>query len=523
MTIRACGRVTWILAVFLCCPALLAEDTGGIGGGGALTLARGGALGGCVSAAQRAAAEADAAAFLETEEGQYWLERGAAEALPFRFYPQAGNLYRDLHHNNYVDVDPTFEISDFACTDHTYNGHRGQDTDLRSFSEQLIGVPVFAVADGVVVSRHDGEPDRNTVWMDRLANYVVVMHSGGFTTGYWHLKNGSGLPQPGQRVEAGEQIGLTASSGNSTWPHLHFEARDIDGTPFGTMNGACQDTESSWAEQWEIDRAFRVRDFGFTRGDIGAFYQGPPREFPRSNHTTFDDGLVSYWMQGLNLPADSTYRFRFFAPDGRLDFDSGEREIGFSAGSELRSFWIYWTWDIADMRVEPGAWTMQIGFNGADAITFETRVFEEERLAHEVNRPAYPVTATITPSDPKDDDVLWARIDPDLVHDDPDFDVVRYTYTWRVNGEVVREERSAGHADALPASYRSPGDIVMCDVESSDGVCPGDFSLDNTVNVVDLAILITSWGRNTELDITGDGFAQADDLAILLAWWGACP
>ena len=517
--------MAWGLSAALVAGGASAQDVGGFEMGGEEQWAAAGSPDGCVSAAQRAEVEAAVRAFEESEAALRWRARGGFEPELFRFYPQAGNLYRDLYHNNYVDLDfHTSGVLDFDCSDHTYDGHRGHDSGIRTFAEQDIGVPVYAVNDGVVVSAHDGEFDRNTVWMGQPANYVVLRHASGITTRYWHLRNGSVAVSAGQVVEAGEQIGLTASSGNSTGPHLHFEVQNINGSAYESMLGACQqDNESSWADQWTIDREFRVRNFGFVRGRIGDFYDGPPEPFPTSNHTDFSDTTVSYWMQGLNIPGDSVYRFRFIAPGGRLDFDSGERLLGFTSGGRgYRNFWATWHWTITDMRFEAGEWTVQIEINGELAVETTVRVFEEEQLAFLANRPPAPVVATIEPAEPASDDVLWARIYPDLVHDDPDFDVVRYTYTWKVNGETVREVVSAAHSDALPASYRGPGDVVTCDVAASDGVCPGDLTGDRVVDEVDLAVLLAAW-RTDQVDLTGDGVVEAYDLSVVLAGWGECP
>ena len=59
-------------------------------------------------------------------------------------------------------------------------------------------------------------------------NYVVVAHSGEWETLYGHLQ--SYLVNPGEKVKAGDIIGLGGSTGNSTGPHLHFETR-FRGTP----------------------------------------------------------------------------------------------------------------------------------------------------------------------------------------------------------------------------------------------------------------------------------------------------
>lgn len=59
-------------------------------------------------------------------------------------------------------------------------------------------------------------------------HYVTIKHNNGVETRYGHLSQS--LTLPGQRVEAGEAIALGGNTGNSTGPHLHFEARYM-GTP----------------------------------------------------------------------------------------------------------------------------------------------------------------------------------------------------------------------------------------------------------------------------------------------------
>jgi hypothetical protein len=511
----------WMLSILATTAA--AQDGGGVAGGGPVSIAPGNPALSCITPAERLEARTMADMFRASPDGAVILSRGASDGPPFAFYPQAGVLYRDLHHNNYVDLDPGPAIRDFECTDHTYNGHDGHDSGLRSFSEQEIGVPVYAVADGVVVARADGRPDRNTEWMNQPANYVVIDHGDGWETLYWHLKNGSVQPIVGDSVEAGEQIGLTASSGNSTGPHLHFEVQRFNAS-MESLPGACFGGNSLWKDPWAIDRAFRIRDFGFVRGDMNGF-KGPPFEFPRSNHATFDDTRVSYWITGMNIPADTTYRFRFFTPSGRLDYDSGERLLGFTSGAGYRRFWARWWWSVVDMRNESGEWTVEIYLNEELEVTVPLRVFPGAQEPSSVNRPPAPVAATIFPSEPEEDDVLWARISPDLIHDDPDFDVVRYTYRWMVDGKVVREITSAAHSDALPPSFRGPGAVVTCEVAASDGViapCAPDVSGDRAVNLVDLAIVLAAWDT-ADGDVDRDGTTSASDLAMVIAEWGACP
>ena len=93
------------------------------------------------------------------------------------------------------------------------NGHPGIDFAAEE------GAEVYAVADGIVTTAdYDAEK----------GNYVVLDHGGGLETEYQHLK--SLLVSAGQSVVQCQVLGYVGSTGNSTGPHLHFEARQ-DGAP----------------------------------------------------------------------------------------------------------------------------------------------------------------------------------------------------------------------------------------------------------------------------------------------------
>ena len=83
------------------------------------------------------------------------------------------------------------------------------------------GTPVKSVAAGQVVKAGDG---------GAYGNEVVIKHADGKYTQYGHLSSSS--VQVGQQVGAGTQIALSGSTGNSTGPHLHFEARS--GAEYGS-------------------------------------------------------------------------------------------------------------------------------------------------------------------------------------------------------------------------------------------------------------------------------------------------
>lgn len=76
------------------------------------------------------------------------------------------------------------------------------------------GTTVHAVGYGTVVQ---------TGWGGAYGNQIVIKMNDGTYTQYGHLSS-IGV-SVGQKVVTGQQIGLSGSTGNTTGPHLHFEAR----------------------------------------------------------------------------------------------------------------------------------------------------------------------------------------------------------------------------------------------------------------------------------------------------------
>lgn len=87
-----------------------------------------------------------------------------------------------------------------------------------------IGTPVYAAASGEVIrSKYYLTGNYSGGYSDGYGNYVMIYH-GDYTTLYAHLQYKK-VVSVGQYVKKGDIIGYTASTGNSTGPHLHFEIR----------------------------------------------------------------------------------------------------------------------------------------------------------------------------------------------------------------------------------------------------------------------------------------------------------
>jgi murein DD-endopeptidase MepM/ murein hydrolase activator NlpD len=87
-----------------------------------------------------------------------------------------------------------------------------------------IGTPVLAARDGVVmqVENDFAKAGLNREKFGGRANFIRILHDDGTMALYAHLREEGALVRVGQRVRAGQQIGLSGNTGFTTGPHLHF-------------------------------------------------------------------------------------------------------------------------------------------------------------------------------------------------------------------------------------------------------------------------------------------------------------
>lgn len=91
-------------------------------------------------------------------------------------------------------------------------GHDGVDFDAP------LGTPIYAVADGVVVSAEETGDDFGT-----LIKIEHVIDDEMVETWYAHMPDANEFVEEGDSVDAGEQIASVGQAGTANRPHLHFE------------------------------------------------------------------------------------------------------------------------------------------------------------------------------------------------------------------------------------------------------------------------------------------------------------
>ena len=150
---------------------------------------------------------------------------------------------------NYFDADSSPATHDFRAGGRSYNGHTGVDFAIRDEVEMARGVNVLAAAAGTVAAVRDGETDGALLARGKAAiagrecgNMAALIHGDGWVTQYCHMRRGSVAVKVGDRVAAGQMLGLVGLSGETAYPHVHIQVRwnNVDLDPFtGAAAGPC--------------------------------------------------------------------------------------------------------------------------------------------------------------------------------------------------------------------------------------------------------------------------------------------
>ena len=228
---------------------------------------------------------------------------------------------------NYVDHGG----KDYRCGTLTYSGHKGTDiriVDLEAFQS---GVPVLAAARGRVRAIRDSmqdisirAPGAPSVDGHEAGNSVVIEHGDGWETQYAHMRLGSVKVRAGDYVEPGDVLGTVGMSGETEFPHLHFEVRRFGRAvdPFAGTEGAAPCSAGGDA-LWTA-RAARTLEYR-TSGVLDAGISGSEPvltngELDRATLKPLlkSSGPAIFWVQLYGLREGDVQDLRFTGPDGKV-------------------------------------------------------------------------------------------------------------------------------------------------------------------------------------------------------------
>ncbi len=135
-------------------------------------------------------------------------------------------------------------LRDYGCGRNTYENHSG--TDFRVYFTDIL-----AMAPATVISTNNGCANYGSLTNycgGGCGNYVKVRFDDGTTGLHCHLQLNSIVVRPGQRLECGQKIAVSASSGRSTGPHLHI-TYVTGSTQRDLYAGSCSNSPGYWVQQ----------------------------------------------------------------------------------------------------------------------------------------------------------------------------------------------------------------------------------------------------------------------------------
>ena len=244
-------------------------------------------------------------------------------------FPVACDYGRTCFIQNYVDARSGDAYGDHSCGHLSYDGHDGTDIRLRDRAAMRRGVAVTAAAGGTVARTRDSMPDVLYSHNDpariqgrEAGNGVVIRHGAGWETQYSHLKQGSIVVEPGDRVARGQELGQIGLSGRTEFPHVEFTVRH-QGTPLDPFTalpgeaGCDRDGVTLWSDSAKatldyIASAVLGASFASQRPDAETARDGgyAERQLPP------DAGILAFWINLMGPQAGDIQHFRVAGPNG---------------------------------------------------------------------------------------------------------------------------------------------------------------------------------------------------------------
>lgn len=283
-----------------------------------------------------------------TGPGPKFMPAGLVHADEFVVQKESRKRFEDkypgfLHHINLTGEMPEFHgyatggrVRPVAGGHSGWNGGRYRSGGWHGGVDYPVpmGSPVFAAMAGIVQTVNR--------WFHSYGHHIRIGHAGGWQTLYAHLSR-IGV-RPGQAVGAGQQIGNVGSTGNSTGPHLHFEAlsggRQVNPDSFlAGARGAPGGMSGSAQAGLDIPFFSSVRDlFGSALGKLseiggtewGRLVSGVPRGIADEVFNYAKDQLG--FLDGGTVPYDGRH---WLSEDNRPELVVGKQMGAMRAGTRV--------------------------------------------------------------------------------------------------------------------------------------------------------------------------------------------
>ncbi|MEZ4927038.1 MAG: peptidoglycan DD-metalloendopeptidase family protein [Saprospiraceae bacterium] len=263
--------------------------------------------------------------------------------------------------NNYVDQNAGTGVLDYNCGSRTYDGHKGTDIDTWPFPWYLYDnnlVEVVAGMDGTIIAKTDGNVDTHCSCLGNW-NAVYVLHADGSKAWYGHMKKNSLTSKNiGESVAKGEYLGVVASSGCSTQPHLHFEVYDASAQLIDPYSGSCNslNSESWWATQ--PDNREPTLNAVITHDALPVHGCPGSNEAPNISNLFFPGQTIYLAAYYRDESIGTLTSFKLLKPD-----NSVWQSWNHTANNTYTKSWWYWTW-VLPVNGPFGNWQVEAEYQG---------------------------------------------------------------------------------------------------------------------------------------------------------------
>jgi murein DD-endopeptidase MepM/ murein hydrolase activator NlpD len=234
---------------------------------------------------------------------------------------------------NYADSNPAADAAaDPQCGPLTYDGHDGLDFRAPAALARS-GVNVLAPAAGIVRGVRDGEPEgvylregRAAVQNRECGNGVRIDHGGGWSSQLCHMRAGSMRVREGERVRAGQALGLVGLSGFTQFPHVHMRLErngalvdPLTGSPMAALSCGARGAAAGahWGAGARTALAYqgtRILAFGFT----GAAPSGAASVEDLPANAARNAPVLVLWALASGPHNRDMLRVQLYGPDGAL-------------------------------------------------------------------------------------------------------------------------------------------------------------------------------------------------------------
>ena len=199
-------------------------------------------------------------------------------------------------------------------------------------------------------------------------------------------------------------------------------------------------------------------------GDNLFNWQGFPYDTSRTGTFLTGTRSVGFWCVLGNGDSLRKISLRYLRPDNSVALAPTPYTTGSFARNGVFDFFYTFNLDVT------GLWHLEISVNDQVVANAPFTVISS---GTPVNHPPGGVQAVFDPPAPIPADVIFCRITSSTILLDPDYDLPRFRYLWKVNDVTVRDIVSAGLSDAIPRNSANTGDTVTCTVTPSDGTLNG--------------------------------------------------